>query len=241
MSLVCSATATEYNLATLPHFFELFNVCGYDSAIKPEKLHDGTNLRDFIMESKRHEISNVDKRATFESRKKSWKELENALSHGKCKRIGVSNYTAELLLEMKEYAEVLPSVNQLEYHPRYSSPELLKVCREMNIALIGYGTGHYLAIEKSIEEKTKQNNQVLDCITTRTGKSRLQVLLRWMFQLGIVSIPRSGNPLHMRENRDIFDFELNGEEMELMECLNENHPYYWDPIPSNMTIIEKSV
>ena len=68
----------------------------------------------------------------------------------------------------------------------------------------------------------------MDCITTRTGKSRLQVILRWMFQLGIVSIPRSGNPLHMRENRDLFDFELNGEEMELMECLNENHPlHHW--------------
>lgn len=231
-----SATALEYNAATLPHFFELFNVCGYDSAVKTEKLADGTILRDFIMENKRKLVESVDKTATFESRKKSWHQMEKALSLGKCKRIGVSNYTAELLLEMKTYANVMPAVNQVEFHPRFASPHLVKVCQDLNIVLIGYGTGHYVSIEESLENKTEQKNDVLDVLTTRTGKSRYQVVLRWMLQSGVVSIPRSGCVEHMRHNRDIFDFELTSEEMARMNSLNENYPYYWDPVASNLTL-----
>jgi methylglyoxal/glyoxal reductase len=223
-------------LATLPHFFEFFNVCGYDNAIKPDKLSDGTVMRDFIIENKRKEIDAVDKKAAYESRKSSWMQLEISLALGKCKRIGVSNYSAELLLEMKKYANVMPAVNQVELHPRFASPELIKVCRDLNITLTGYGTGHYLAIEKSIEDKAKVKNQVLEAITERTGKSRMQVVLRWMLQMGVVSIPRSGSAEHMRENRDIFGFEILDAEMALLGDLNENHPYYWDPVPSTMTM-----
>jgi hypothetical protein len=233
---VYSTSSEEYNAATLPHFFELFNVCGSDSAIKPDKLADGTVMRDFIMENKRRLIEGVDKDSAYESRKNSWFQMERALELGKCKRIGVSNYTVELLQDMKKYANIMPAVNEVEFHPRFASPELLRVCRELNIVLIGYGTGHYVAIEEFNEHKSGERNQVLDSISSRTGKSRMQVVLRWMLQSGVVSIPRSESTEHMRQNRDIIDFELSSIEMDQMASLNENYPYYWDPVATNMTL-----
>ena len=240
-----STSAAEYSLATLPHFFELFNVCGYDSAIKPDKLPDGTGMRDFIIENKRKEIEVVDKKAAYESRKNSWLQMESALALGKCKRIGVSNYTADLLLELKEYANVMPAVNEIEFHPRFASPELVALCRDLNVVLIGYGTGHYIAIEQAIKDKSSRNAmQILNSIVERVAKegkkkSPLQVVLRWMLQLGVVSIPRSGSAEHMKQNRDIFDFELSVAEMKLMDDLNEDYPYYWDPVPTNMTLVRR--
>lgn len=229
-------TPIEYNVASLPHFFELFSHTGSANAIRPEKLHDGTLLRDFILKNKLREIDNVDVEATFQSRKESWLEMERQLATGKCKHIGVSNYPSELLLEMKSYATVMPEFNQVEYHPRFASPDLLKVCRDLNIVLIGYGTGHFVAIERSIEKKTSKKNSILDSICNRTGKSMMQVVLRWMLQHGVVSIPRSQNFRHILHNRDIFNFELTSGEMESIDSLNEDYPYYWDPNPTRRTL-----
>ena len=71
-------------------------------------------------------------------RERTWKNMEAALKAGKCKYIGVSNYPAELLDEMAEYAEIMPAVNQLELHPRYASPGLQATAKKHGVVLTGY-------------------------------------------------------------------------------------------------------
>merc|ERR1712176_869729 len=77
----------------------------------------------------------LDPAAAKAARVATWRALEEAQRKGLAKHIGVANYPAELLLEMKEYATIKPVVNQLELHPRYSSPELRKVAKEMEVVL----------------------------------------------------------------------------------------------------------
>lgn len=103
--------------------------------------------RAMIMEAARKLIpSTVDMDKSYETRKSSWQALEKAKRSGKCRYIGVSNYTKELLLEMKEYAEIMPAVNQLEYHPRYASKDLVETAKLLGVLLIGYGMGTSIQI-----------------------------------------------------------------------------------------------
>ena len=104
-----------------------------------------------------------------QQRETAWKSLEEAQKAGKCKYIGVSNYQCGLLKEMEEYATVMPAVNQLELHPRFSSPELRELAAEMGVVLTGYGSGNSLIIEKS---------PAIAAIAKKVGKSPMQVNCR---------------------------------------------------------------
>jgi len=209
----------EYNAATLPHFFELFNHSGDQPAIKPEKLPDGTKLRDLIINAKMKEAFTArDSDFAFETRKKSWQALERAKEQGKCRYIGVSNYPSELLLEMKQYAKYMPAVNECELSPRYSTPALREVCKELGIVMMAYGTGNYTNINPP---------PVLEEIAKKVGKSTLSVVLRWTTQLGVAVIPRSRSKGHLKDNLEM-NFHLSDEDMEALNALNEDYPYYWD-------------
>ena len=72
--------------------------------------------------------------------------MEQALRDGKCKFIGVSNYSNELLQEMAEYAEIMPAVNQLEFHPRFASPALRETAARLNVVLTAYGSLNCLKV-----------------------------------------------------------------------------------------------
>eukprot|EP00040_Diaphanoeca_grandis_P028353 m.164091 g.164091 ORF g.164091 m.164091 type:complete len:376 (+) comp31321_c0_seq1:92-1219(+) len=221
-------TPLEYSAACLPHFFELFYFQENISAVKPAVLPDGTKLRNLILTAKTRKAHDEFKeqgvaQKAFDIRKASWKALENAKRTGQAKYIGVSNYTPELLEEMEQYAEIMPAVNQLELHPKYASPKLQEVAKRLGVVLTGYGQGHYVGID---------NNDIVNTLAVNHAKSSIQIVLRWMTQLGIVAVPRSHNPQHMAENLNIFDFELSDEEVELISTLNENHPFYWNPEPS---------
>lgn len=102
----------EYKAASTPHFLEKFNHMGKEDAIKPLKLIDGDLIRPLII-SARLAVANKSNDAKYAKKERiaSWRAMEKALKEGKAKMIGVSNYPAELLLEMEEYAEVMPAVN----------------------------------------------------------------------------------------------------------------------------------
>ena len=229
MFLVHNPTTTlaEYNYAGLPHFFELYELKQHPNAVSPKVLPNGHLLRPLAIAggAKEHALM-TDPALSLEVRMATWKAMEKAKRNGKCRYIGVSNYTNELLLEMKEYAEIMPAVNQLEYHPRFASPDLLKTAKELGVVLIGYGTGTSIQAEQ---------NPVLADIAKKLGRTPYQVLLRWMKQQGIVSIPRSSSVSHLRENINIFDFELSDDDMMTLKNMNQRYPYYWDPVISNQT------
>jgi len=217
-----ATNVAEYTAASLPHFFELFNHSGHKLAIKgPVALSDGSTLRDTIIDAKLAQVaSRSDPAAARAARGASWACLEKAQQQGKTKFIGVSNYPAALLREMTEYATVMPAVNQLELHPRFASPDLQVLATELGVVLTGYGTGNSVAIG---------DNSTIRDLAASKGVPAIQVVLRWMLQKGIVSIPRSGDALHIRENLEVFGLELSAAEMATLDALDESHPYYWDP------------
>ena len=137
-----------------------------------------------ILESGRNALAaNINMDQAYETRKQSWKALEKAKRGGKCRYIGVSNYTRELLLEMKEYAEIMPAVNQLEYHPRFASKELVETAKELGVILIGYGAGNFIQIGASNDpnvtgEAAKKIDKVVNEISERVKKSKHQVVAR---------------------------------------------------------------
>ena len=244
MFLIHNPTASiqEYSSASLPHFFELFNFKHKDGAVCPKILPNGMDTRPMILESGRNALAaNINMDQAYETRKQSWKALEKAKRGGKCRYIGVSNYTRELLLEMKEYAEIMPAVNQLEYHPRFASKELVETAKELGVILIGYGAGNFIQIGASNDpnvtgEAAKKIDKVVNEISERVKKSKHQVVARWMKQQNIVPLLRSASPDHIKDNLQIYDFELSDDDMNLLDKCNEQHPYYWDNVATSMTV-----
>lgn len=155
-------------------------------------------------------------------RKKAWQALEEIQAGGKAKSIGVSNYTIRHLEEMDTYAKVTPAVNQVELHVFLQQPELVKYCRENNIAIEAYSP---LAHAKAMD------NEVIAKIARKHGKSYAQIMLRWLIEQNLVVLPKSVTPSRIQENIDIFDFKLDEEDLaelarqdrDLRTCWNPTH------------------
>lgn len=155
-------------------------------------------------------------------RQDSWRALEEIHHSGRAKAIGVSNYTVRHLKELLANSKVVPAVNQVEFHPfLYNEQiELLKFCKKHNIIIEAYSP---LAHGKKTDDK------VLPPIAQKYGKSSAQVILRWCVQHGTVPLPKSSNPKHIRDNLDIFDFELSKAEMEQINSLSDGTRTCWNP------------
>jgi len=223
----------EYGAACLPHFFELFQHKNSPSAIRPDILPDGSRLRNVLQKAKMDElVQSCDADEALYTRKKTWAAMERALSDGKCKFIGVSNYPAALLEEMKLYANVMPAVNQVEMTPWFTRQSLRETANQLGIAIVAYGTGQTMNIR---QDKTVQE------IAKKYDKSPMQVILRWNLQGGVASIPNSGSPDHIRENFSVLDdkFELSDEDMTRLNDLDDEYPFYWDPMPTIATIKDR--
>ncbi|MBB6451817.1 diketogulonate reductase-like aldo/keto reductase [Salirhabdus euzebyi] len=156
--------------------------------------------------------------------KDTWKALEEIYTQGKARAIGVSNFMTHHLEDVLKDAKVKPMVNQVEFHPKLYQKELLDYCRSNNIQLEAWSPlarGRYL------------DDPILTEIATKYNKSVAQVMIRWDYQHGIVTIPKSTKKHRQKENADIFDFELTFEDMEKINNLNEDfrtgkHPDEFD-------------
>lgn len=150
----------------------------------------------------------------------TWKALEKLYKDGKVRAIGVSNFQIHHLQDILEVAEVKPMVNQVEYHPKLSQVELLNFCKENEIQLEAWSP---------LMQGQLLENEVLKEIAASHDKSVAQVILRWDLQNGVVTIPKSVKEHRIKENADIFDFELSGEEMQKIHGLNEDKRVGPDP------------
>lgn len=158
----------------------------------------------------------------------AWKALEEAYQEGKIKSIGISNITVNLWNKFKNGMTVMPAVNQVEFNPFVQQKELRKVMAENNIRLeawypLGHGNKELLENETIVELAKKYN------------KNAGQIILRWIYQEGVISLPKSTNEERMKGNIDIFDFELNEEEMKAMQALDTNKPSHNPEDPANET------
>lgn len=152
--------------------------------------------------------------------KEAWRALETLYKEGKVKAIGVSNFQIHHLKDLMEDAEVKPMVNQVECHPRLTQKEVQAFCKEQGIQLEAWSP---------LMQGELLDNEVLQAIATKHGKSVAQVILRWDLQNGIVTIPKSTKEHRIVENSTVFDFELTKEEMNEIDGLNQNHRVGPDP------------
>lgn len=150
----------------------------------------------------------------------SWAALEKIHASGKAKNIGVSNYTVRHLKEMEHTANIMPAVNQVELHVFLQQPELLEYCRQKNIAVEAYSP---LAHAKNMGSK-----EIRD-IAAKHNKTYTQIMLRWCVQMGTIVLPKSITPERIQENAEIFDFELDADDMATIKAIGVHQRTCWDP------------
>jgi 2,5-diketo-D-gluconate reductase A len=141
----------------------------------------------------------------------TWRAFERIREEGGARSIGVSNFRVEDLERLEHEAEALPSVNQIELHPRLQQAELRAWHAERGIATEAWSP---LAKGELLEDET------IRTIAAHHGKSPAQTILRWHLQLGNVVIPKSATPERIRENFEVFDFALSEDDMAAIERLD---------------------
>ncbi|TGL53146.1 aldo/keto reductase [Leptospira kemamanensis] len=153
-------------------------------------------------------------------RNESWKALEKIKQEGKTKSIGVSNFMVPHLEELLKETEIVPAMNQVEFHPFLQDRELKNYCNAKGILLEAYSP---LAHGQKLEDERVTK------LAKKYNKSNAQILIRWSLQAGNVVIPKSKNPIRIKENADVFDFQLSPEDMNEISNWNENFRTCWDP------------
>lgn len=153
-------------------------------------------------------------------RQDSWRALEEIVKSGRCRAIGVSNFTIEHLEELQKNAKIVPAVNQVEFHPFLFQRELLQYCRQNEIQLEAYSP---------LTRGMKLTHPTLTQIAERYGKTTAQVLIRWCLQHNVVVIPKSVQKDRIQANARVFDFELSQDDMATLNGLNENLHLCWNP------------
>ena len=153
-------------------------------------------------------------------RNETWKAFESILQNGFCRSIGVSNYTVRHLKELLRISSTIPAVNQVEFNPYIYQKEILDLCRGKNIQLEGY---------TPLARTKKFNESILKNISEKYGKSKAQILIRWSLQHNVITIPKSSNENRIKENINVFDFEIADDDMEKLNSLDENLRFSPDP------------
>jgi len=155
-----------------------------------------------------------------EDRLGSWRALEKLRDEGVCRAVGVSNYTIRHLEELRAHSDLVPAVNQVEFHPFVYDPALVGYCAEHGIRLEAYSP---LTRAQHLDDPT------IAAIARAHRRSPAQVLVRWGLEHGIVEIPKSTHRERIEENARVFDFSLAAGEMERLDALATGEHISWDP------------
>lgn len=142
----------------------------------------------------------------------AWRAMEELKSEGLIKSIGVSNFWQEHLEALFQTANIIPALNQIEFHPGYWQPELLNFCQDKGIVVQSWSP---LARGKVF------GNKILEKIAATHSKSVSQICLRWIIQKDVVIIPKSTTLSRIKENIDLFDFQLSIDEVLEIDNLPE--------------------
>ena len=148
-----------------------------------------------------------------------YKLMEKAYREGKVRAIGLSNFTVEQIQEILGICEVKPAVLQTEVHPYSQEKELKQFLNKEGIVIQAwYPLGH--------GDRALIQEPVFTELAEKYGKSNAQIILRWHIQDGNIVIPGSKNPAHIKDNFDLFDFSLTGEEMAGIAAMDQKKRYY---------------
>jgi diketogulonate reductase-like aldo/keto reductase len=145
-----------------------------------------------------------------EDRLDSWRALLRLREEGVVRAVGVSNYTVRHLEELRAHSEVVPAVNQIEFHPFVYDPELLRYCESRGIRLEAWAP---------LTRARKFDDPRVAAVAAAHHRTPAQVLLRWGLEHGVIVIPKSVHRERIRENAQVFDFSLSGAEMASLDAL----------------------
>lgn len=152
----------------------------------------------------------------------AYKAMEQAVKDGKIRSIGLSNWYVEELEDFLPQVNTVPAVVQNEIHPYYQENDVIPYIQELGIVVEGWfpfgGRGH---------AKEILGDSVITEISENHGVTSAQVILRWNLQKGVVVIPGSSNPEHIKENLDVFGFELTNDEIAEINALNRDEKHEW--------------
>lgn len=152
----------------------------------------------------------------------AYKAMERAVEEGKIRSIGLSNWYVEELEEFLPQVDTVPALVQNEIHPYYQENDVVPYIQEKGIVMQGWyplgGRGHTAEL---------LGDETISAIAGAHGVTSAQVILRWNLQRGIVVIPGSSDPEHIRENLDLFGFELTDQEMERIRELDRGEKHDW--------------
>lgn len=153
-------------------------------------------------------------------RHESWRAMETLYEEGKCRAIGVSNYTVRQLEELLQTSKIVPAVNQVEFHPYLYQKELLDFCHKHHVRLEAYSP---------LTKGKRLNDPKLTDVAKHYNKSNAQILIRWALQHELIVLPKSTRPERIKENANVFDFEISAEDMITLNNFHCNLRVAWDP------------
>ena len=170
-----------------------------------------------------------------ELRLEQWNALVYLKKSGLTKHIGVSNYTIERLKEISDAGLSTPEANQVEFHPLCAQIDLTGYMSANSIAPIAYSSLAPLSTWRSedgqggefLSDIKKECQSVINEISTKHKVSDAKLLLRWGLQHGYCVLTRSSKPERIRENLNVFDFEIPDNDMERLNRLNKNQAFAW--------------
>ena len=153
---------------------------------------------------------------------KAYKTMEQFVKDGKIRSIGLSNWYVEELTEFLPQVDTIPALIQNEIHPYYQENDVIPFIQGKGIVVQGWyplgGRGHTGEL---------LGDPVISEIADTHEVSSAQVILRWNLQKGVVVIPGSGNPDHIKENTDLYHFTLTEDEMNRINALDRNEKHDW--------------
>ncbi len=151
----------------------------------------------------------------------SWRAMEDLYREGRIRAIGVCNFSDARLVDLAEFNEVVPAINQVEVHPFCQQNIIKKIMDEYKVQMEAWGP-------LAEGQRDIFKNEVLSSIGHKYGKTIAQVILRWHVQRGVVAIPKSVHKERIVENYSIWDFKLSEEDMNAITAMDTSQSLYGD-------------
>ncbi|MDO4649612.1 MAG: aldo/keto reductase [Eubacteriales bacterium] len=145
--------------------------------------------------------------------KETWQAMEELVDEGKIKALGLSNFLPHHLDHILSFARIKPVVDQLELHPGYSQEAAVDYCKEKGIRPQAWSP---------LGRSRTLNHPFLKEMAEKYHKSTAQISLRFLLQKGIIPLPKASSIERMRENAEIFDFEISREDMQMLSCMPQD-------------------
>ncbi len=158
----------------------------------------------------------------------TWQAMEELVTAGLARDIGVSNFGCSLLRDLLSYARIRPAVLQVELHPFLTQEKLLRFCGDEKIVVTGFsplGAPSYFSLGMAQPGESVIELELIREMARRNGRTPAQIVLRWGIQRGVAIVPKTTQVARLKENLALFDFKLSDAERAALSALNRNRRF----------------